>query len=453
MTTPLSISPQYVGQSGLPIRAPRYLGRFRCLGPACEDPCCSGEYWTGIPVDPTTVAAYRQLTASGDRRAWRLNLVGPLQPDPKPDPAELQPSALIALERGESCQFFSAERRCSIQETFGEALLPSVCDTFPRVATQVDGRIDLGATLTCPEITRLVLFDEDALTIEAVTADRRLVERGHSWIDRPWPDPAGEDDRHQQYHRIRARSLALLQRPDYPLAVRMLGLGEALKSLALPAYADAGKEGGSVGEPAADVEVAFDACELRLPDLANWLADNGPDATSGPVRPHHVLLRRLRRRLATPAVTPRHRAYQERLRTGLGLPDDPKTRLVGSLGDRVAAICSEAREKHLEPYLARRPYLLENLVANRLWRSTFPFHPERTFAEEHALLAFWIGLVRLQLIGAAAAEGQLIDELVVETIHGFHKYPTRRRFWDWTLTMLREAQALDRASLTALLHA
>ena len=126
-----------------PIQAPRYLGQFRCLGPACGDSCCSGEYWTGVPVDPATVAAYQQLTASGDRRALRLNLVGPLQPDPRPDPNAVSPSAFMVLERGASCRFLSAERGCTIHEAFGEALLPSVCDTFPRKATQVDGQISL----------------------------------------------------------------------------------------------------------------------------------------------------------------------------------------------------------------------------------------------------------------------------------------------------------------------
>jgi lysine-N-methylase len=62
------------------IRSPRYLSRFRCIGPACEDHCCAG--WGGIDVDPPTAEAYRQLTLEGDQRVWQLNLVGRIEPNP-----------------------------------------------------------------------------------------------------------------------------------------------------------------------------------------------------------------------------------------------------------------------------------------------------------------------------------------------------------------------------------
>ena len=66
-----------------------------------------------------------------------------------------------------------------------------------------------------------------------------------------------------------------------------------------------------------------------------------------------------------------------------------------------------------------RPYLLENLTLNQIWLGTFPYHPERPFADEHAILVFRIGLMRLLLAGAAAAEQSLTDELVVETVQAF----------------------------------
>jgi lysine-N-methylase len=121
------------------LRAPRYVGRFRCIGAACEDHCCAG--WGGIDVDPPTAEAYRQLSADGDPRALQLNLVGQIQPNPEAWPDEGWPAALIPLEPSRPCPFLSAERLCQIQTTLGEALLSSTCDTFPRQATQVDGQM------------------------------------------------------------------------------------------------------------------------------------------------------------------------------------------------------------------------------------------------------------------------------------------------------------------------
>ena len=130
------------------VRAPRYLGRFRCIGPACEDHCCAG--WGGIDVDPPTAEAYRQLTVEGDQRVWRLNLVGQLQPNPEAWPDEGWPAALIPLPADTPCPFFGEDRLCTIQGALGEELLPSTCDTFPRQATQIDERIDLAGRLSCP---------------------------------------------------------------------------------------------------------------------------------------------------------------------------------------------------------------------------------------------------------------------------------------------------------------
>jgi len=35
---------------------PRYMERFRCIGPACEDTCCA---WWGISVDRRAYDRYR----------------------------------------------------------------------------------------------------------------------------------------------------------------------------------------------------------------------------------------------------------------------------------------------------------------------------------------------------------------------------------------------------------
>ncbi|HZO24599.1 MAG TPA: flagellin lysine-N-methylase [Chloroflexota bacterium] len=428
-----------------PVRAPRYLSRFRCIGPACEDHCCAG--WGGIDVDPPTAEAYRQLTVEGDQRAWLLNLVNQLQPNPEAWPDEGWPAALIPLPTAMPCPFFGDDHLCTIQGALGEELLPSTCDTFPRQATQIDGQIDLAGRLSCPEVARLALLAEDALAVETVPADRRLSERGRFWVDRPWSDEPEEDDPRRQYHLVRARSMALLQQRAYPLAVRMLALGLALSSLACP------DEGGGAGFRAADAESTFDLAEQRLPSVSDWVEESGLGAGDGLGGPHRLLLRRIRRWIAMTELPARYRRCVERVRLGLGLPADATTPLDGPLGERVGIAYTRARQRHLDPYLVHRPYLFEHLALNQIWLGTFPYHPERTFAEEHALLTFRIGLMRLHLVGAAAAEGGLTDDLVVETVQAFDKYVDGHQFWDRTMKLLRDEQALDPPSLAALLLA
>lgn len=424
------------------IRAPRYLRRFRCIGAACEDHCCAG--WGGIDVDPPTAEAYRQLTVEGDQRAWRLNLVQRLQPNPDAWPDEGWPAALIPLETANPCPFLDDARLCTIQATLGEELLSSTCDTFPRQATEIAGRIDVAGRLSCPEIARLALLSEDGLVPEPGAADRRLTERGRFWVDRPWTDRPDEDDPRRQYRLVRARAMALLQQRAHPLAVRMLVLGLALGSL------------DGAGFRAADAEATFERAEQQLPAVAEWLAASGlggSPGVDGPAGPHRLLLRRIRRWIAMPELPARYRRCVERVQDGLGLPADATTQFDGALGERVAGAYASAQRDHLEPYLRQRPYLFEHLALNQLWLGTFPYHPERTFAEEHALLVFRIGLARLHLIGAAAAEGALTDALVVETVQAFDKYVDGHTFWDRTMSLLRDERALDPPSLAALLLA
>jgi len=439
--------------TGPPVRAPRYLGRFRCIGAACEDHCCGG--WGGIDVDPPTAEAYRTLVGRGDRRAVSLDLLDQLEPNPDAWPEQGGEAALIPLAPGMACPFFTPERLCGIQGSLGEALLPSTCDTFPRQATLLDGAINLAGRLSCPEIARLALLAEDAVTIETVQPDRRLGTRGRFWIDRPWEDQPAEDDPRHHYHLVRARTIALLQRREGSLGGRMLALGLALSALSGESFREV------------DVAAAFDRAEQRLPEVERWLAESGlgSDGTAphpsplpegegaGPRGPHRLLPRRIRTWIAMPDLPPRYRHCLDRLRAGLGLPEDATAPLEGEVGQRVVTAYAAARRNHLDPYLAQRPWLFENLLANQIWLTTFPYHPERTFADEHALLAFRMGLIRFQLVGAAAGAGMLGDDLVVETIQAFDKYVDGHEFWDRTFRLMQREQALDPASLAALLLA
>jgi lysine-N-methylase len=438
--------------AGFSVRAPRYLGRFQCVGAACEDHCCAG--WGGIDVDPPTAEAYRTLAGRGDRRAVALNLLDNLAPNPDAWPDQGGEAALIPLEPGGSCPFLTDERLCGIQGDLGEKLLSSTCDTFPRQATQIDNTIDLAGRLSCPEIVRLALLTEDALVMESVEPDRRLRQRGTYWIDRPWEDAPDLDDPRRHFHLVRARAVALLQHRDSSLTARMLALGLAMGGLT-----------GGDGFRAPDVDGTFDLAEGQLPDLKRWLAETGLEDSPSPSGrglgegsptprgPHRLLPRRLRTWIAMPDLPARFRKSLDRVKQGLGLPDDATAPLEGALGERVARAYANARRDHLEPYLAQRPWVFENLLVNQIWLTTFPYHPERTFAEEHALLAFRVGLVRFQIVGAAAHGGALTDDLLVETVQAFDKYVDGHDFWDRTYRLMKREKALDPASLAALLLA
>jgi hypothetical protein len=159
------------------------------------------------------------------------------------------------------------------------------------------------------------------------------------------------------------------------------------------------------------------------------------------------LLARLRTWIAMPNIPPRYRACLERVREGLGLPLRADEPLDPRTDERYAA----AREAHLLPYLRQRPYVLEHALLNHILLSSFPFHPVRSFLEEYALLVCRFGLLELHLVGAAAAEGELTDALVVETVQAFDKYADSADYWDRTLRLLRRSDALGLTAIWGLM--
>ena len=405
------------------VRAPRYLTRFRCIGPACEDHCCGG--WQTVDVDVETYGRYREV--EDPELGMALRRVAP-NPDPRAGPHE---RALISVSEGGACPLFTSERLCAIQLRLGERLLPVSCDTFPRQATLIEGRIDLAGRLACPEVVRLALLAPDALDLVEVDVDRRLHERGRYWVERPWPDRIAEGDPRRHYHRVRELCLDLLSRREVALEARLQAVGLTLGVLS--DWPGVGRE---------EIERVFAEALARLPTPQR--APGIPDKDV--VGPAELLLRRVRPWIAMRNLPPRYRASLDRLRAGLNLPGDP----TAPHGEGVAHAYATAVREHLRPYLRARPYVVEHALLNHVLLGTFPFHPERSLFEEYALFVCRYGLLKLHLVGAAAAEGALTDELVVETVQAFDKYPDSPDYWDRTLALLRREGALNPAALATL---
>jgi len=61
---------------------------------------------------------------------------------------------------------------CGIHKTHGETFLGDACYFYPRVTRALGDKVVMTAAMSCPEIVRLALFDEQACTLEEATAER-----------------------------------------------------------------------------------------------------------------------------------------------------------------------------------------------------------------------------------------------------------------------------------------
>lgn len=165
--------------------APRYMTRFRCIGPDCESSCCIS--W-GITLDEPDYKRLRRALCSSraekddfDAKVTRLH--GPARTPEK--------YALMVLRDDGRCPMLAEDDLCSLQARFGEEILPDTCAMYPRWVNRLGGHVELTGATSCPEIARLLLLAEDAVDLvpaeEAVFVRPQIVHRTVPNVSLPYP--------------------------------------------------------------------------------------------------------------------------------------------------------------------------------------------------------------------------------------------------------------------------
>jgi lysine-N-methylase len=202
------------------------MTRFRCIAERCEDTCCSG---LEVPVSEARLRVMRQLTA-GSPEAERIQRCV--------RPEKGGPAGYAFIQRGPEghCPFLDGERLCSLHRRHGEAALPDICASFPRVTLRVGERCEVAGTVACPEVARLCLLAEDA--VDVVPAPELGVPRTE--VARRVPEEA-----RAFAERVRERVPRLLGRREFPLPSRLMFLARLALLLESLAEEEGAEQGGA----------------------------------------------------------------------------------------------------------------------------------------------------------------------------------------------------------------
>lgn len=125
------------------------LDEFVCIGADCPANCCC-DTWR-IEVEPDIRQRWQTLLDASERD----RLVGVLTEQTVQDKALL----LITRSTHGCCPLLTPEHQCSLQQKHGESLMPTVCRTYPRSQSDTPIHHLATASLSCPEIARLVMFE------------------------------------------------------------------------------------------------------------------------------------------------------------------------------------------------------------------------------------------------------------------------------------------------------
>ncbi|HEX8438925.1 flagellin lysine-N-methylase [Archangium sp.] len=358
----------------------RYMTRFRCIAERCEDTCCSG---LRVPVSEAHWQRMQATVASSPEETERLyQLVLP-----NPDGASTPEHAFIQMRPDGHCPFLDTERLCSLQRRHGDAVLPDICATFPRVVTKWGERVEVTGTLACPEVARQCLLAEDAVEPVSEPSLSQHVPRPESARHLPL-DEADAYGFHADT--VRAAMLRLLHRREYPLASRLALLGHLAYGLDSFYFRGTesfrGEERAGTEARLAEVLQGFespDALEAMHRDFSALALPGGPCVG--------LFTSVLKARMAAgrgERFTTLLQGVLESLRLGEGSP-----------GELDAAWGTYAeRWRRLEAlHGARVRQYFHNYATHHLWRS--PFTEAPSLLAYVFRLVLRVGLLRLALVG------------------------------------------------------
>jgi len=159
-----------------PALLPRYVTRFSCTGPSCEDNCCTG--WS-VSIDKKSFNEYKKIKNPilTERFTTKIRRVRSQASEANYGKIELTPPS-------HECPFME-ERLCSIQRELGADKLSNICFSYPRRTRRFGELYEQALTLSCPEAARLALTQADAFdfiedTIAVRPNDVRIIQKKNS---------------------------------------------------------------------------------------------------------------------------------------------------------------------------------------------------------------------------------------------------------------------------------
>lgn len=363
-----------------PSLIPRYVERFRCIGPTCEDTCCAS--WP-IHIDKKTYKAYRQDSAHELGKTLSKSMVR------SPNELGSVAYAMIRPEGEEQKCPVMKDGLCSIHKDLGETYMSDVCFTYPRVTHQVAAQMEQAMTLSCPEAARLALLAEDAfdfvegsVTLREGMVNRIEPVRGLSM---------------ELMNELRIFCLNLLRTRELALWQRLALLGLFCEQLSRHLAA-----GQQAGVPA------------MLEEFIALIESGAPLAALDAIQPNHQAQAMVFATLWATKGFDTPSTFQQgvikQISARLGADEQGQSSAASLLASYSNGLA------RLDEVLAQAPYLLENYLANEMFIHFFPFSaPDPYDSYLHLVARF--GLLRFLLAAQCNSEELPPVSTLVATVH------------------------------------
>ena len=144
---------------------PNYYPQFHCIASACKHSCCVG--WE-VDIDEDSAEVYRTMEgALGER--LRANI-------------EWGDTPHFRLGADERCPFLNGENLCDLILDAGEETLCQICTDHPRYRSWFADRVEEGLGLCCEEAARLMLTQEEPITLLEEETEGETLEAEEEYL-------------------------------------------------------------------------------------------------------------------------------------------------------------------------------------------------------------------------------------------------------------------------------
>lgn len=388
------------------------MKQFQCIGSKCEDNCCYG--WK-VSIDKNTYKKYRKVSESNLKPLLDKNVTRN-----RSNPSS-ENYAKIKMDNNGCCSFLGDDKLCNILKSLGGEFLSNVCMIYPRITNIVNGVYEKSATLSCPEIARLALLNNNIMEFDET---EEPVEVKHSikyQIDTGSIQNMNKAKRY--FWQLRNFTISLLQNRKYLLADRLIILGLFMKKV--QEYVD----GNRVHEIPALIEEYNGIIENE--NLQKSLGNIPSNLTI-----QMELMKEFSDQRFSTVFCKNSNSYVQcviEFLSGIKYTADAK---VEEIGERY----KEAYLNYYEPFMKGHEYILENLLVNYVFREIFPVNSPKGAFDDYMNLVIHYSLIKMLLIGMAAYNKKLDEALIIKLVYSFSRaVEHNRKFFGNTFKLFKES--------------
>ncbi|MFK3878854.1 flagellin lysine-N-methylase [Pantoea agglomerans] len=359
---------------------PLFVSTFKCIGSECRDHCCKG--WD-ITLDKPTVNRYLKSSLIEIKTLAVENIITTRK--------SFGNWGSMKLNASGNCAFMDEDRLCKVHSSMGAAALSTTCSTYPRAARTFKYEQQKTLVLSCPEAARQLLSSPDAMLFEQTIRTQ------------PEANKAKELDQQKKLLNLMCLNIVKLSGEK---------LDEAFYALAtfLLAAGRASPEEDWLGQ-----------MESHFSDVLNNLGQGEIRLQLDQVKPDHNLQWALLLRLQTwfggmadKRALPTLNHYLNKLIYILS--EGAKTDDVSQSMIRLDNVW----QKQVMPWLAERPWIMNNYIQYRIYDDFFPNNENRSpLLSLYLLTAEWF-LLKSLIAANVELVGTVSEEDIINIIYSYH---------------------------------